>query len=195
MSGEGSDRGTSNRKPYERKPPRLVTAQYLENAALHYLERFASSEANLRRVLMRKVDRSVQAHGTEREEGARWVEELIARYRRSGLLNDETYARMRAESLHRRGTSTRAIREKLVAKGIDREGAARALESLDEDVEGDLNLTAALALARRRRLGPYRLPEARPAHRDKDLAALGRAGFSYDIARRVVDAQDPDSVE
>lgn len=185
---------THNTGPAGRKPPKRVTLPYLENAALHYLERFASSTANLRRVLMRKVERSAQAHGTDREEGARWVEELIARYQRSGLLNDETYARMRAESLHRRGSSTRAIREKLASKGIDRDEADKALESLEEDVEGDLNLSAALALARRRRLGPYRLPEQRAAHREKDLAALGRAGFAYDIARRVVDAEDPDSV-
>lgn len=182
-------------QPPARKPPRRVTAQYLENAALHYLQRFASSSASLRRVLMRKVERSAQAHGTDPAEGARWVEDLIARYLRSGLLNDTAYAEMRAASLHRRGASTRAIREKLSAKGIGRDEADRALESLDEEVEGDLNLTAALALARRRRLGPYRLPEKRAEFRDKDLAALGRAGFAYDIARRVVDAEDPDSVE
>ena len=59
-------------QPPARKPPRRVTAQYLENAALHYLQRFASSSASLRRVLMRKVDRSAQAHGTDPAEGARW---------------------------------------------------------------------------------------------------------------------------
>lgn len=178
-----------------RKPPKRATLRYLENAALSYLERFASSSANLRRVLMRKVAASAQAHGTDPEEGARWVEDLIARYQRSGLLNDAAYAEMRAASLHRRGASTRKIREKLTTKGIAGDEATRALESLEEEVEGDLNLTAALALARRRRLGPYRAPDARAALRDKDLAALGRAGFAYDIARRVVDAEDPESVE
>jgi regulatory protein len=92
-----------------RKPPKRVTPQYLENAALHYLERFASSTTNLRRVLMRKVDLSAKAHGTDREEGARWIDELLARYVRSGLLNEETYARMRTESLLRRGASSRMI--------------------------------------------------------------------------------------
>jgi len=187
---------TADRKATrERPPPKRVTPQYLENAALHYLERFASSAANLRRVLMRKVDRSAQAHGTDREEGARWVDALIERYRGSGLLDDAGYARMKAESLHRRGASSRAIREKLAAKGVARDHVDQALDRVEEDVEGDVDLAAALALARRRRLGPYRPPEARAAHREKDLAALGRAGFAYDIARRVVDAEDPDSVE
>ncbi|MBP2232801.1 regulatory protein [Azospirillum agricola] len=176
------------------KPVKRVTPQYLENAALHYLERFASSTANLRGVLLRKVRRSAQAHGTDPEEGARWIEELLARYVRSGLLNDETYARMRTESLHRRGASTRAIAQKLAVKGIGRDEADKALETLREDVGPDLDLTAALALARRRRLGVYRLPEARAAHREKDMAALGRAGFGYEIARRVVDAESPEAL-
>lgn len=173
------------------KPVKRVTPQYLENSALHYLERFASSTANLRGVLMRKVQRSAQAYGDDPEEGAGWVDALIERYVRANLLNDDTYAQMRTESLHRRGASTRAIAQKLAAKGIDRDGADKALETLREDVGPNVDLTAALALAKRRRLGVYRLPEARAAHRDKDMAALGRAGFGYDVARRVVDAEDP----
>ncbi|RJF81782.1 regulatory protein RecX [Azospirillum cavernae] len=173
------------------KPVKRVTPQYLENSALHYLERFASSTANLRSVLMRKVQRSAQAYGDDPEEGAGWVDALIERYVRANLLNDDTYAQMRTESLHRRGASTRAIAQKLAAKGINRDGADKALDTLREDVGPNVDLTAALALAKRRRLGVYRLPEARAAHRDKDMAALGRAGFGYDVARRVVDAEDP----
>ena len=41
----------------QRKPPRKATAASLENAALYYLERFATSSENLRRVLMRRVER------------------------------------------------------------------------------------------------------------------------------------------
>ena len=182
------------RQAQTRKIPKRVSASYLENSALRYLERFASSTANLRRVLMRKVTASAQEHGTDPAEGAAFIETLIERYVRAGILNDDTYARMRAETLHRRGASSRAIREKLAVKGIARDDTDRVLSELAEDVEADLDVTAALALARRRKLGPYRLPEQRGAFRDKDLAALGRAGFSYAIARQVVDAEDPDSI-
>ena len=47
---------------------------------------------------------------------------------------------------------------------------------------------AAHALARRRKLGPYR-PGERSAYREKDLAALARAGFSFGIAREVIDGE------
>ena len=72
-----------------RRPPRKATPRYLENAALHYLERFATSAENLRRVLMRKVDRSARAHGTDPDEGAAAVEALIERFVRAGLLDDD----------------------------------------------------------------------------------------------------------
>jgi len=49
--------------------------------------------------------------------------------------------------------------------------------------------------ARRRRLGPYRMPEVRAERRDKDLAALARAGFDYDTARRVIEAETLDDLD
>ncbi|HYD29662.1 MAG TPA: RecX family transcriptional regulator [Azospirillaceae bacterium] len=180
--------------PRPRKPPKRVTAPYLEAAALHYLERFAASTAGLRRVLMAKVDRSAHAHGTNREDGARIIEDLIRKFQRLGYLNDAEFARARAASLHRRGASTRAIREKLATKGVDSDAVDAALAEVAQDTDGEVDVAAAVALARRRRLGPFRDPAKRDELRDKDLAALARAGFSYDIARRVVDADDPDDV-
>jgi regulatory protein len=47
-------------------------------------------------------------------------------------------------------------------------------------------MAAAHALARRKRLGPYRTGD-RAAFREKDLAAFARAGFGFAIARRIVD--------
>jgi regulatory protein len=68
--------------------------------------------------------------------------------------------------------------------------------ALTEQTEGagDAELRAALRYARRRRLGPFRL-EGRAERRDRDLAALGRQGFDYETARRVIDCQDPAALE
>ncbi|TWB22562.1 regulatory protein [Nitrospirillum amazonense] len=186
------------RQPPRRRGPRRVSAAYLERAALHYLERFAASTAALRRVLMRKVDMSAAAHGTDRAQGAEWVEALITRYQQSGLLNDRVYAEGRVASLHRRGGSTRTIRQKMAAKGVDADLVDAALGELARDLgdaeEGSTDLRAAHAYARRRRLGPFRLEAEREAKRDKDLAALARAGFDFDTAARIVDATDPDEI-
>ena len=178
-----------------RRGPRKATPEYLRRAALFHLERYASSSASLRRVLLRRVARSAEAHGTDREEGAAEVERLIARLQQQGLLNDVAYAQARARALRRRGASAAAVRAKLAAKGIGRELAEQALEAAAEEEGGDAELAAAIAFARRRRLGPWRLPEQRAERRLRDLAALGRQGFSGTLARKVVDAEDIEALE
>jgi len=183
---------TAARKPKGGKPRRAVTATSLDNAALHYLGRFSSSSANLRRVLLRKVARASGGEG-ETQAGARMIEVLIARYLRSGLLDDRAYAAQAAASLARRGASRFSIGGKLGQKGVARELIKTTIEALDEG--GSSELAAACALVRRRRLGPYRRAGARAQWRQKDLATLARAGFGLDLARRVLEARTIEALE
>lgn len=180
------------RKPRRRSGPGTLTQAALENAALHYLGRFASSSGNLRRVLLRKVARSVGPDG-DASEGTRLVDELIARYRRNGLLDDRAYAAQAASSLARRGASRFSIRGKLAQKGVASDLVKEALQGLDEG--GNSEVAAACALVRRRRLGPYRSKAARAAWGRRDLATLARAGFGLDIARRVLAVGDTDALD
>jgi regulatory protein len=161
---------------------RPVTAAYLERAALHYLERYASSAENLRRVLTRKVRRRLAPGEPVTEEMAAMVAEVIERVIRSGLVDDRSYADMKVNALMRRGTSTRAIRTKLMAKGVPGETVASALDANEPD-----DLALARRYAERKRLGPWRR-EPTPELREKDLAALCRAGFSFRIAAAVLGA-------
>ncbi len=187
--------GPDAKRPGKRRGPGKATRRHLENAALRYLARFAASAQQLRSVLMRRVIRSATAHGTDAVEGEAWVDDILARYRRSGLLNDQDLSKTRARSLNARGAGERAIRFKLKAQGFDDGAVSEAIDSLRGEMpEPDLN--AAVSLARRRGLGPYRADQAgRREKRDKDLAALARAGFDYDTARRVVEAGTPENAE
>ncbi|MEO5374775.1 MAG: RecX family transcriptional regulator [Alphaproteobacteria bacterium] len=171
-----------------------VSPAYLERAALYYLERFASSADNLRRLLMRRVGRSVITHGTNPDEAAAWVEALIVKLRGLGYLDDGRFAETKAVSLNRRGRPLAVIRSALRAGGVGGDDVDQAIKALTGRV-ADPDLAAAAALVRRKRLGPCRAPETRAGLRSRDLAALGRAGFSYDLARRVVDAPTPEDLE
>lgn len=175
------------------KVPGKITPSYLENAALHYLERFASSSANLKRVLLRKVDRSVAHWGGERQDHAGAVDAVIAKLSRLGYLNDAAYAEAKVRALHRAGKGTRTIRATLAAKGVGADHADAALDTLAEDV-AEPDLAAAIRLARKRRLGPFRR-DGREDMRQKDLAALARAGFDFDTCRQVIDADSVEALE
>jgi regulatory protein len=181
---------------------RKISERSIENAARFYLQRFATSAENLRRVLMRKVRRSACAHGDESDDelnkdGAAVVDRVISRFVQAGLLDDLKYAEGRASSLHRRGMSAGRIRQQLAQKGVGAEAADHALAALAAETATEpaaLDLTAAVNLARRRRLGPFRAPLDRPKLREKDLAALARAGFGYHLAVQVIDAASPDAL-
>lgn len=178
-----------------RKLPRKITAERLENIALHYLSRYASSSGNLRRVLMRRVERAAAAHGDDPAAGARLIDELIARYLRSGLIDDRSYAAQKAASLQRRGVSRFGIRGKLRQKGVQADLVDDSVRTLDESGSNAGEFAAACALVRRRRLGPCRPAGQRAAMRQKDLAALARAGFGLDLARRALSAPDIATLE
>ncbi len=168
------------------RAPRKATATYLERAALHHLQRHSTTTAGLRRVLLRRVQRSAKAHGTDVEQGKRWIEELLVRFGRAGLLDDARFARSRASSLLHRGTSPRAIAMKLKAKGVQAPDVRQAMDSLAQD-SADPELDAATALARRKRLGPFaRAPAVEPDEKRRHLGVLLRAGFSYGVAKKVL---------
>ena len=61
------------------KRPRKITLEYLDKAALFYLERYASSSENLKTVLRRKVWRSAREHEVDQEQAEVWIGETVAR--------------------------------------------------------------------------------------------------------------------
>lgn len=163
-----------------------LTAARLENAALFYLQRYAASSGQLRTVLKRRLRRA-EAAGLA-ECGAEEIEAVIAKLLRNGILNDAAFAEMKAVSLARQGRSHRAMQRKLQQLGLDEAEQQAALAAAGLDPESEL--TRAFAFARRRRLGPYRPAAERAERRERDLAALARQGFAYEVARQVVDAEE-----
>jgi regulatory protein len=68
---------------------------------------------------------------------------------------------------------------------VPSEVAQELMTSRRQD-EPNAELDAARAFARKRRLGPHREPDQRAQHRQKDLAALARQGFSFDTAKKAL---------
>lgn len=164
---------------------KLPTEDRLTRSAIHYLDRYASSTENLRKVLSRKVQRAARAHDKSPEEFAGLIEAVVDKCRRAGLVDDRVYAETKLASLRRRGRSKRQIEAQLAARGVSRDVIA---EVVSADETSDLD--AAAAYARRRRLGPWRTRGDRETFREKDMAALCRAGYAFDIARRVIGGDD-----
>ncbi len=181
----------TGRKVRAAPPSSPPDARALHEAALAYLARFAATRAGLRRVLEHRVARWARAaeaaHGADHAaEGARAaraaIESVVARLAEAGAVDDAAFAAVRARRLTRAGKSRIAAAAHLAAKGVD---AATAAAALGTDPEAEL--AAALTLAARRRIGPFRTgapPDA--TGRLRELGVLARAGFPRDVAERAL---------
>jgi regulatory protein len=165
----------------------VVDRALLEKWALSYLERYASSAENLRRVLLRRVHRRFK--GESARAASEPIDALLVRYRAAGLLDDAAYAAGRVRGALAKGRSLRRIGADLAAKGIGDDDAAAALAALRE-TSGDPDLAAACAFARRRRLGPYRRTPAAEGDRQRELGAFARAGFDRRTAQAILACAD-----
>ena len=173
-----------------RKTPKRITATYLHNSGLYYLQRFSASTAQFRRVMLRKIDKSCHVHtDQDRQAATALLEETIETFTRSGLLNDGVYTAAAVTSLRRRGESARSIRARLAAKGLPPELVDHALQAAASGVDVDADLIAAVRFAQRKRLGPF--AHGKAIDGDKALGVFGRGGFSYRQAKEVL-AMDMD---
>lgn len=166
------------------RPAKPLDSRAFDELALGYVARFATSAAKLESYLARKL----RERGWEGE-GAPDIRATVARLVELGYVDDEAFARTRAGGLLRRGYGERRIGQALHAAGIDEEVRAAVRPAASE------GRRAALAMARKRRFGPFGSgPLDRPA-REKQLAALLRAGHPLDSARRLVDAANVEAAE
>jgi len=167
-----------------------LTLDALHTLALRYLGRYAVSEKGLADYLTRKArqasakaakeDPAIEAD--DREVIATRIAETIARMRELQLLDDAGFAAMRVDALQKKGFSRRRIAADLARKGVAEDAAGQNLDALDP-------LEQARLFARRKRLfgQPGETGEKAAKRREKALATLARQGFSYSIARQVLD--------
>lgn len=167
-----------------RRTPKPLDRTRLNNLALHYVARFATSSGKLENYLKRKL----RERGWEGE-GEPDIKGLVTRFAEKNYVDDEAYARMKAGDLLSRGYGARRVEERLRVDGLDDD--VRQANAPDEKEARE----ALVAYLRRRRFGPFAVPaqdqgpETTRKAREKQLAAILRAGHSLEHARRAVEAK------
>ncbi|GBQ05867.1 RecX family transcriptional regulator [Acetobacter cerevisiae] len=215
----GSDTAPSSDVP---PPDRKV----LREAALAHLARFSTTRQGLEQVLLRRIarwERSALKAGAEQEDvrataaALRPVVESVADDMiRLGAVDDAAFAQARARRLVRSGRSGRAVQAHLAARGVEADVREAALQEVVEGFSpAEVELSSALVLARKRRLGPFAgLPSLRPprasaakeeeggrglspeeAEERRAMGILARAGFGRDVAQRVLEMDPAEAQE
>ena len=168
----------------QKRPPPPLDAPALERLALRYVERFATTRGRLADYLNRKI-RERGWDGAAADPAA-----LSQRMADLGYVDDLVYAQAKAAAMGRKGLGARRVTMALRQARVEESEAGQIAPAIAERA-----VEAALTFARRRRLGPFgSAPPDRPA-RDRQMAAMVRAGHGFALARRIVEAREPIDLE
>jgi len=159
-----------------RKPRPPLTGETLNELALAYVGRFATTRSKLASYLSRKL----RERGWAGERGPD-PEAIAERLSRLGYVDDAAYALSKSRALASRGYGARRVSQSLRAAGVQEQDARAAREyARSEAVE------SALRFARRRRLGPYGDGSGSREQLEKALAAMLRAGHPFELAKEIL---------
>lgn len=181
----------ASRKAARRAP---LDSESLRDLALSYAARYATTGAKLEAYLARKIRERGVAEDAEGRAVDLDVGALVARLVELGYVDDDAFARARSRDLTARGYGARRVEQALWSAGVDEQ----ARENHAPDEAG--RRRAAMLMARKRGFGPYARSEAAeadgepmppldPARREKQIAAMLRAGHDYEHVRRVLEAR------
>lgn len=169
----------------------------MRDLALAYVARFSTTAAKVEGYLARKVRERGVAEDAEGRTRDLDVTGLVARLVELGYVDDEAYARSRSRDLTGRGYGKRRVEQALWAAGIEEQ--TRADNAPDEAA----SRRAALLLAKKRGFGPFarglrdkdETPEAARKRREKQVAAMLRAGHLYEHIQFILEAATPQDIE
>jgi regulatory protein len=173
----------SRRAPRKPRPP--LDQERLNELALFYVGRYATTRAKLASFLNRKI----RERGWEGDEDPD-VERLVERFSETGLVNDASYALSKSRSLSERGYGGRRVSAALRAAGIHESDGVEALDLADGQAA-----ESALKYARKKRIGPFAAERPDPRAREKALGSMVRAGHSFELARALVDCSPGSEVD
>ena len=169
---------SDRRQERVRRSPRPLDNAALQEMALRYVSRFATTRAKLTTYLARKVKERGWREG---EEPAR-VDALAERLCELGYIDDAAFAVAKAGSLTRRGYGAGRVNQALRQSGV---GEADGEEARSLAAREAIN--SALRFAQRKRLGPWAMQEGDPKTREKALGAMIRAGHGFGLSRAIVE--------
>ncbi|MBV7265092.1 regulatory protein RecX [Erythrobacter ani] len=194
--GRPSADGNSARR---RKKSRPLDESLLRDLALSYAARFATTGSKLEAYLARKIRERGVAEDDDGRSCDLDVPALVSRLIELGYVDDDAYARMKTRDLTSRGYGARRVEQALWAAGVE--------DTVREDnAPGEYRCReAAIMLATKRRFGPFGrsaededAPQDRDEHRkarEKQVAAMLRAGHQYEHVRFILDAANSGDIE
>ena len=145
--------------------------------AINYLSKYSSSKKNLERILKNKIRRT----NIEKKEKFilyNSIPEVLKKLEKNNFINDYNYATSKVNIFISNGKSKIFIKNYLYKKGIDEKLSSEIFAELNEE-DFNWEIKSARILARKKNF--------QNNNNEKNLSKMARAGFSYEIAKKILE--------
>ena len=147
--------------------------------AINYLSKYSSSKTNLERILKNKIRRT-KIEKKEKFALYNSIPEIIKKLEKNNFINDYNYATSKINLLISNGKSKIFIKNYLLKKGIDKKLSSEIFAELNEK-DSNWEIKSARTFARKKNF------QNNKNNNEKNLSKMARAGFSYEIAKKILE--------
>ena len=146
--------------------------------AVDYLSKYDSSKNNLVNVLKRKIFK-LNITNFEKRKLIDMIDSIIIKLEKNKFIDDDRYSSTKILSLSNSGKSKNFIFNYLIKKGVNKTQIQNNLNLMQQDND-DWELASAKIFVKKKKL-----LEKNESY-EKKLAKMARAGFSYDICKKIL---------
>ena len=146
--------------------------------SVDYLSKFDTSKKNLKDVLKRKIFK-LKNNSSEKKILFNSIESIIDKLEKNNFINDYRYVLSKINYLSQSGKSIKYISNYLLKKGIDKQDIENGINKFNNDNLNWEIKSAQIFAEKKKLLDSDEIYE-------KKLAKMARAGFSYEICKKIL---------
>ena len=169
----------------KKKIPKKITLDTLEKSAIKYLEKYSVSEYQLIKVLRRKIIKTSFVYKIKPEKDFNLIKLVIKKFKEIGLIDDKVFSENKVLTYINKGYSKKKIIFNLKSKGVSDENIRKGIDNLEKSFV-NFELVSALIYAKKKKIIIFQKKEKDSYEDKKKLLQLSQAGFSYDIAKKII---------
>ncbi len=173
----------------KKKTPKKITLDNLEKSAMKYLEKYSVSEYQLINILKRKIIKTCFFYKVKPEKKFDFIKLITKKFKRIGLIDDKKFSENKTLTYIERGYSKKKIIFNLKTKGVSDENIEEGINSLKTTYVNS-ELASALIYAKKKNFLTFKKKEKKFNEIKKKLLQMSQAGFSYDIAKKIINLND-----
>ena len=164
-----------------------VTVEEMRNFAFNYIEKFAPSKQQLKTYLLKKYLKYKNPN-IKKSNISDLIDIVTEELEKSKFINDKFYSESKAKNLIQRGSSINKIRNYLINKGVGEKYIKNTIDLIQTNNE-DQDFFSAIKICKKKRIGPSRDEANRSLFYKKDIGILARAGFDFEVSKRVMEIE------